>query len=129
MERLTYSEMKKFDSFGDRLNYLRLWDKPYVSPRSISNPFYKHPLWLQTRKEILRRDAGCDLGVLGVYIDGPITVHHINPLTDEDIENWSDKLLDPENLICVSAFTHGQIHYKQVEELQIGRTAGDTKLW
>ena len=53
--------------------------------------------WFITRDEIIKRDLGCDLGVFGIYIYGPIYVHHINPITEHDIEVWSDVLFDPEN--------------------------------
>ena len=86
----TYSELITLDTYDERLSYLSLLGSPHTSPRSISLEFYKHPLWIQTRKDIVKRDLGCDLGVLGVYINGKIYVHHINPITEYDIVNWTD---------------------------------------
>ena len=126
----TYSEMMSFNDFSDRLEYLRLKGIHHESPRDISNKFYKSKPWLDCREDIMRRDLGCDLGVVGIYIDGPMTVHHINPITQEDIETQSEKLYDPENLITVSDNTHKIIHYRLVEqEKYIERSPGDTKLW
>lgn len=73
---------------------------------------------------------GFDLGVFGVYIDGPMYVHHINPINEHDIRRQTKKLLDPENLITVSMNTHNSIHYKKIEkEPWVERRPGDTKLW
>lgn len=135
----SYSELITMPSFGDRLKYLQLWDNPHVSPRHISNGFYKSNAWLRTREDIMVRDMGYDLGVWGVdiqdrIVDGIVLpgiaiVHHINPITEEDIEMWSDDLLDPENLITTSLDTHNAIHYKPKTSDYVERQAGDTLLW
>ena len=67
----------------------------------------------------------------GNNIDGPILIHHINPLTEEDFYNWDeDKLFNPENLVSVSYNTHNKIHYRKYQEqLHIERKPGDTQLW
>ena len=126
-----YSEVIKLETFEERLEYLRLTGVSVESPRDISPAFYKSRQWKLVREEVARRDLGCDLGVFGVYIYGPIYVHHINPLTQQDIDaNIYMKLYDPENLICTSLETHNIIHYrKKVEEPYVERTPGDTKLW
>ena len=66
-----------------------------------------------------------------MYIDGPIIVHHINPITQEDIDEWNvEKLFNPDNLICVSVETHNLIHYRKRKSLEfVERKPGDTKLW
>lgn len=127
----SYSELIQLPSFAERLKYLQLFDEKYLSPRSLSPTFYKSLAWLSVRKEILIRDGYSDLGIRGLLIDSDIIVHHINPLEIQDIEEQNvDKLLDPENLICVSYETHNKIHYKKAEiELLQERSAGDTKLW
>lgn len=128
--RLTYTEMSKLESYTERLEYLRLRGVQHEAPRDISNRFYKSRAWLQCRKEIIRRDLGQDLGVRGLYVDGPITVHHMNPLTKEDIENLTENCFDPDGLITVSDYTHKRIHYDQKEYQQwVERKLGDTKLW
>lgn len=126
----SYSELIKMETFSERLEYLKLYDNNALSPRHISGMFYKTKTWLTIRDEIIRRDLGFDLGVFGVYIDGNMYVHHINPIEEYDIIHQTKKLLDPENLITVSMNTHNLIHYNNsVVETWTERTPGDTKLW
>lgn len=126
----SYSELIKIPSFSERLEYLKLLDNNATSPRHMSGDFYKSYIWRQLRKTILDRDLGFDLGMFGVYIDGPMFVHHINPINESDIVYQTKKLLDPENLITVSGNTHNLIHYNtKVKERWAERTPGDTKLW
>lgn len=131
MFRLTYSEAKNLPTYGDRLDYLTLHDNNVDSPRHLSNMFYKSKTWLRVRDEIIARDMGYDLGDPRVKIDGPVLVHHINPLTEDDIVEWNeDKLFNPENLISVSIATHNTIHYgRSSSEEYVERRPGDTKLW
>lgn len=125
----SYEEMLKFKEHGERLEYLRLNDNNYSSPRNESQTFFKSQAWKQTRKEIIARDMGFDLGVFGIYIPDKTIVHHINPITIEDILSGSDALLDPNNLITVSMYTHNLIHYSRVPEEVVDRSPGDTILW
>ena len=126
----TYSELITLPSFKERLEYLKLLDNNVTSPRHMSADFYKSHEWRQLRKAIISRDLGFDLGVFGVYIDGIMYVHHINPINESDIIYRTNKLLDPENLITVSGNTHNLIHYNTKQREQwVERTPGDTKLW
>jgi len=123
----SYSEALKYKYFGDRLSYLTLMDDNAISPRDISQIFYKKDKrWEPTRRYIINRDMGFDLGVPGHGIDSIIIVHHINPITYDDIMNDAPCLLDPENLISVSLKTHNLIHYgKRIETQFIERTPND----
>lgn len=126
----SYSELITIDSFEDRLEYLKLLDNSATSPRHMSMSFYKSHMWLTTRQQIISRDLGFDLGMFGVYIIGSMTVHHINPINEDDIRYQTARLLDPENLITTSDHTHKIIHYgKKKEDSWVERTPGDTKLW
>lgn len=126
----TYSEMIKLKSHSERLEYLKLGDNNFRSPRHMSMNFYKSHAWLTVRDQILQRDLGFDLGVFGVYIDGPMYVHHINPIEEYDIIHMTRKLLDPENLITTSDDTHKKIHYNREEKEEwVERKPGDTILW
>lgn len=126
----SYSELINLNSFDDRLEYLKLLDNNATSPRHMSMQFYKSDLWKITRKQIIDRDLGFDLGVFGVYIEGSILVHHINPINESDILFKTRKLLDPENLITTSNHTHNLIHYNKKEKEQwVERAPGDTKFW
>ena len=121
----------KEEDWNSRLQYLTLLDDNAASPRTMSNSFYKSKEWSRVRSEIIERDLGCDLGIPGMYIDGPIIVHHINPLWSEDIEEWNtEKLFDPDNLICCSIETHNMIHYgNHKSEGYKERMPNDTNLW
>jgi 5-methylcytosine-specific restriction endonuclease McrA len=126
----SYSELILLPSFEERLSYLKLLDNNVTSPRHMSAQFYQSKMWKHVRKMILDRDLGFDLGMFGVYIEGPMLVHHINPIDESDIIYQTEKLLDPENLITVSGHTHNLIHYNTKEkETWVERTPGDTKLW
>lgn len=126
----SYSELVNLETFDERLEYLKLLDNNATSPRHMSMDFYKSHSWRTVRQQIIDRDLGFDLGVFGVYIEGPIFVHHINPINENDILYQTAKLLDPENLVTTSNETHNRIHYNTEErEPWIERTSGDTKLW
>lgn len=126
----SYSELILLPSFSERLAYLQLFDNNAKSPRHMSYEFYSSRVWKQLRQTIIDRDLGFDLGVFGVYIDGPMLVHHINPIDESDIIYQTSKLLDPENLITTSGSTHNSIHYRQEEkDVWIERKPGDTILW
>jgi 5-methylcytosine-specific restriction endonuclease McrA len=126
----SYSELILLDSYSERLAYLQLFDNNALSPRHMSFDFYTSRAWKHTRQTIIDRDLGFDLGVFGIYIDGPMFVHHINPIDESDILYQTARLFDPENLITASNDTHNSIHYnKQEKEIWIERTPQDTKLW
>lgn len=126
----SYSELIKLESYDERLKYLKLLDNNATSPRHMSEQFYRSKTWKTIRSIIIERDLGFDLGVFGVYINGPMIVHHINPIEESDIIYQTKKLLDPDNLILTSINTHNLIHYNTVvKEEWVERTPGDTILW
>ena len=131
-EDLSYKKLLTIDSFGDRLNYLSLYNRGYVSPRNISNPFYKSRIWRDLREEIIARDLGYNLGVKGIQIpEEGIIVHHMIPIEEIDILEWrEDILLNPDLLITTSKSTHNIIHYgDRSQSIFVERLPGDTKLW
>lgn len=128
----TYSEMTSLKSWQERLEYLQLFDDNVDSPRFMNQSFYKSRAWLEFKKAMHRRDLGCDLGVLGAYIYDKMILHHINPVTVNDLENYNvSVLLNPENVITVSIKTHNTIHYLKEKPIPVvyNRKPGDTKLW
>lgn len=126
----SYSGLILLPTYKERLDYLKLKGGNHESPRLMSLSFFSSSIWRKTKQDIKIRDMGCDLGVFGMYIYGPILVHHIDPITEEDILNFHPKLIDPENLITVSFKTHGIIHYlKKEEDEYIERSPNDTRLW
>lgn len=126
----TYSDLIKLESFKERLQYLQLLDNNALSPRHMSMGFYKTRVWKVIRDQVITRDVCFDLGVDGVYIDGPIFVHHMNPIEEHDIIYKTDKLLNPEYLITCSLHTHNMIHYgTEIEDPYVERKPSDTILW
>ena len=111
----TYSELSKLSTFKERFDYLKLNGKvgedTFGHSRFLNQDFYSSPEWRRTRRNIIVRDNGCDMGLDGYSIRGRIYVHHINPITVDDILERRSKLFDPENLICVSSMTHEAITY------------------
>lgn len=127
----SYNELIRFPTFSERLEYLSLNDNDNTSPRHMSMDFYKSNAWLTLRKIVLDRDLGFDLGMFGLYIDGKVIVHHMNPITETDIIYQTKKLLSPDNLITTSLKTHNLIHYGREKDFKewVERKPGDTKFW
>lgn len=127
--------MIKLDTFDERKDYLYIGDKvgreTFGQSRWINQLFYKSPEWRSKRNEIINRDQGCDLGVDGCGLSNKnILVHHINPITQEDIINRNPCIFDNDNLISSSKQTHNYIHYgSEIDELPMERTPNDTCPW
>ena len=111
----TYSELIQIPTFEERFEYLKLrgnvGNQTFGYDRYLNQNFYKSSLWRSIRHKIILRDMGCDLAIEGREIYGKIIIHHMNPLTVNDIEESSIYLMNPEFLICVSNDTHQAIHY------------------
>lgn len=133
----TYSELSKLQTFEERFNYLKLGDRTGVTTfgfdRYLNQMFYSNPKWKVIRREIIMRDNGFEMGLNGYPINGSIFVHHINPISIEDIEEWSEYLIEPEYLVSVSFKLHNAIHFGDGSILTsyeiIERSPNDTKLW
>ena len=126
----SYEELVQIPDFNSRLEYLKLLDNNVDSPRGISGDYFRSDHWRKViRKQVMDRDRRFDLGVFGAYIDGPVYVHHINPITDYDIIHMTSKVTDLNNLISTSLDTHNAIHYKSSKDEYVERMPGDTKLW
>lgn len=132
----TYSELITLPTFEERYRYLRLngrvGEDTFGFDRYINQAFYKSDEWLSLRNEIIVRDNGCDLGIEGREIHGRILIHHMNPITVEDITRRSDYLLNPEFLITTVKSTHDAIHYgdeNSIITIPRERTRNDTCPW
>lgn len=132
----TYSEMIKLDSFDDRYDYLKIGGTVGYSTfgydRYINQMFYTSKQWKDLRQHILLRDNGCDLGAPDHEIRSKPIVHHMNPMTADDIKHGESWILDPEYLITTTHITHLAIHYGDKGMLPrqfIARSPGDTRLW
>lgn len=136
MELKRYSELSKIPKFMDRYEYARIGGSVGIETfgfdRYLNQTLYKSDRWKETRRFVIIRDNGCDLGVPDREIRGRLIVHHLNPITEEDIYNKADWIFDPEFLICVSITTHNAIHYGDKSLLiadPIVRTPNDTCPW
>lgn len=132
----TYSELITIPSFIDRFNYLKLGglvgQETFGFDRYLNQTLYTSNEWKRFRRDIIIRDNGLDLACDGYEIGGKIIVHHIDPLTIQDIIRRDPKIFDPENVICVSMNTHNAIHYGDESLLftePIVRTKNDTCPW
>lgn len=136
MKIRTFSELRRLKTFEERYRYLRLTgvvgDSTFGFDRYLNQILYTSRRWQRTRDGIIIRDQGCDLGVKDYEIYGRIIIHHMNPITMEDLEVNDDKIFDPEFLICTSPNTHNAIHYGSESLLPrqpIERRPNDTCPW
>lgn len=132
----SYQELIKFTTFEERLNYLKLngsvGKETFGFDRYINQIFYHSYEWLSFRDKIIIRDNGCDLGVEGYEIFDSIIIHHINPITYDDIVNMNPCVFDMNNAISTQLSTHNAIHYSNDGLLikpVIERTKNDTCPW
>ena len=132
----SYSELRRLDTFEERYHYLRLGGalglRTFGFDRWINQQFYKSHEWKQVRFHVIARDKGCDLGVLGFEIFSGLLIHHMNPISLDDIKHGNESLIDPNFLITTSLRTHNAIHYGDESLLPRGpieRRSGDTTLW
>lgn len=111
----TYSELIKLNTFEERFKYLEIGGQIGIESfgfnRYLNQNFYRSYEWQRLRDRIILRDNGQDLGIDGYPINGKIMIHHINPITIEDVLDRNPDILNPEYLICVSHQTHNAIHY------------------
>lgn len=132
----TYSELIKIPTFEERFEYLNLdgkvGEETFGFDRYLNQVFYKSDEWKSIRNEVIIRDNGCDLGIEDREIHGRIIIHHMNPITVDDIIHRNEDILNPEYLICVADNTHKAIHYGDEDLLikdLIERTKNDTCPW
>jgi hypothetical protein len=132
----TYSELITLPTFEERYKYARLGgrvgESTFGYERYLNQLFYESKEWRDFRRSIIIRDRGCDLGILDREISGLIMIHHLNPISVDDILQRRECLLDPENAICSSPNTHRAIHYGDESLLikaPIVRSKNDTCPW
>ena len=132
----TYSELITLPSFEDRYEYAKLNNSVGIQTvgcsRYLNQSFYRSSEWRQLRHHIIVRDNDCDLGVEDRIIGGRIIIHHLNPITEKDLESGNEFIFSPENLISVSNNTHQAIHYGDESLLvkdPIVRFKNDTCPW
>ena len=132
----SYSELINFPTFLERFEYLQFKEPvgkdTFGIHRYLNQNFYTSKEWRSLRDQVIVRDLGCDLGIEDRPIYGNVYIHHINPITIEDLNNRTEKLMSLENLICCSFETHNAIHFGDVEQVKkelIVRKPNDTCPW
>ncbi len=136
MRTRSYSELRRYQTFEERFEYLSIRGEvgkaTFGFDRWINQAFYRSREWKQVRDYVIVRDDGCDLGIPGYEIRSQLLVHHMNPISSEDLECGEEWVLDPEFLITTTHRTHNTIHYGDSSLLikpPVDRRPGDTKLW
>ena len=133
----TYSELISYPTYDERVRYLSLSStvgaETFGFDRIFNQKFYQSKEWQKIRNYVIMRDNGCDLGLPGLEIPKCLVIHHMNPISINDIRDGTDILLNPEYLITVSHNTHNLIHYGYSRELDISpvveRKLNDTCPW
>lgn len=132
----TYSELRRLSTFEERFEYLKLGGSvgrsTFGFDRYVNQKFYASGEWKSARREVILRDNGCDLAIQGREIHVDLLVHHMNPISVEDIIGRKDWVLNPEYLITTTKETHNAIHFGtdlRYPPVVQERSPGDTKLW
>ena len=132
----SYIDLIKIPTFEGRFEYLKLNGQvgkdTFGFDRYLNQSFYRSDEWRRLRNYVIKRDLGCDLGVPDREISGRVYVHHMNPITAEDILKHSVFLVDPDYLVCTSKLTHDAIHYGDkglLEDAYVERKPFDTCPW
>lgn len=135
-DRRSYRELIEIDSFEDRFKYLSLGqgvaDETFGGHRYVNQKFYRSQEWRKVRRDVILRDMGLDMAHSDYPILGKLLIHHINPITHEDLVSRNQSIFDMDNLVVVSHLTHNAIHYGSLDLLPspvVERAPGDTKLW
>lgn len=137
MSHKSYSELIKIPSYEERYEYLKLGgsvgELTFNGHRYLNQRFYSSdPDWKRVKREVIIRDNGCDMAHEDFPVNSKIIIHHINPITIDDLIKRDPKIFDLDNLVCVSHNTHNAIHYGDVSLLvlpPIERRAFDTCPW
>ena len=137
MKLRTYSELMSLPTFNERFEYLKLdsivGKETFGFDRYLNQDFYTSYEWRKIRRDVIVRDCGCDLAHPDMEILGPMIVHHMNPVSIDDILSMSDYLMNPEYLITTCLRTHNAIHYSNLDALNSGlpanRRPNDTSPW
>lgn len=131
-----YTDLMKLKTYEERFMYLRetarVGDRTFGGYRYLNQLLYKNPLWIEVAEQAVIRDRGCDLAIPNMIIYGTINVHHMNPVTIEDLINGNPDVFNLEYLITTDADkTHKSLHYGGMPKLDtiVERTPYDTCPW
>lgn len=137
-----YTDLIQFETIEERFEYLKLngvvGEELFGYARYLNQEFYHDHVcingmtWSDARAIVIIRDGGYDLGIKDWPIQGNVYVHHMNPVTLEQLKNNDPILVDPENLISCSYDTHQAITFGNkllLPKPLVVRMQGDTCLW
>lgn len=132
-----YSELITLPTLKERFEYLKLEGAvgrdTFGFDRWLNQVLYSSKEWKAVRNRILVRDSSCELAIPDRPIFGKVYIHHMNPITKEDILNRSDFIFNPDYLVCCSFDMHNAIHYGDDSKIMIQdyvpRTPNDTCPW
>lgn len=129
----SYSDLSQLKTFDERYEYLslngRVAEVTFGAERRFNQDFYHSAQWKRIRRIVLLRDNNCDLGIEGYDIHSGLHIHHMNPMTLDDLYEGNPDILNPEYLISTSQATHNAIHYgdeRQLPRSFTERRPGDT---
>lgn len=133
----SYNELVQIDNYKKRLEYLLLFSQvakeTFGYERYLNQLLYRCPEWKATRRKIILRDQGCDLAFPGFEIQDKALVHHLNPITIDDVINRNPVVFDPDNLVTTRLVTHNIIHYGSLADVENlfyqDRSPNDTCPW
>lgn len=132
----TYSELVTIPDYLDRYHYLKIGGKvgaeTFGYDRYLNQILYTSDEWRKFRRDMIIRDGGCDMAHEDYELEKHIILHHINPITVEDVLNRHPKVFDSENVVCVCLNTHNAIHYGDESLLMlppVERSKNDTCPW
>ena len=133
----SYEELMSLPTFEERLDYLILHgtvcDDTFGSERYLNQILYRCSEWKNLRKKIILRDQACNLAFPGYEIYNNALIHHLNPITVDDVLNRRPNVFDPNNLITTNLATHNIIHYGSIDDLKnfvlVERSPNDTSPW
>lgn len=136
MEIKSYSDLRRIHSFEERFEYLKLSGvvgrSTFGFDRYVNQKFYTSYEWKSARQTVILRDEGCDLGIHGYEIHGNLLIHHMNPISVDDIIHGEEWIFDPEYLITTTHNTHNAIHFGNqnlLPKVVTTRSPRDTNLW
>ena len=132
----SWDELGKIPTFEGRIEYLRTYstvgEPTFGYDRWINQRLYRSEEYKRLRRKAVVKQNGWDLGIEGCPLPEIFILHHMNPITVEDIINGSEFAWDPKYLVCVSPATHRAIHYQESKNrlpLIAQRSPNDTSPW
>lgn len=132
----TYDHLISLPTLEERYNYLRVNSKVGIDKfgfdRYLNQRFYHSTEWKRVRDFIIVRDNGLELATPGFEINGKIYIHHMNPVSIDDLKDDIEKILNPDFLISCSFDMHQMIHYGEFRDkykAPVERKPNDTCPW